>query len=242
MSVVELTREARARLSCGGSAAPIYEAVRDVLSDRHSGGGTLLDVGCGTGTLWRHVRDRFDRYVGTDIVRYDGLPHDAEFHAIDLDTGRIPMPDQSGDAVTAVETIEHLENPRAFARELVRLCKPGGWVVITTPNQLSLLSKLTLVAKNEFNAFRAGNYPAHLTALLEIDLRRIGCECGLTDIDVRYTASGRVPGTACHYPRLVSRLSPRLFSDNVLLVGRRPAGSCPGHEPDSRPTGGAAGS
>ncbi len=51
-------------------------------------------------------------------------------------------------------------------------------MIVTTPNQLSLLSKLTLVLKNEFNAFQAGSYPAHLTALLEADLRRIGVECG----------------------------------------------------------------
>jgi hypothetical protein len=51
-------------------------------------------------------------------------------------------------------------------------------VVITTPNQESLLSKLTLLLLNEFNAFRAGSYPAHLTALLEVDRRRIAAECG----------------------------------------------------------------
>lgn len=214
--------ETRARQSKGISADPIYRAVTTALADRHPAGGTLIDVGCGAGNLWGHVRERFARYVGADVVRYDGFPADAEFHHIDLDTGRVALPDGAGDVVAAVETIEHLENPRSFARELTRLCRPGGWVVVTTPNQLSLLSKLTLVLKNEFNAFRAGSYPAHLTALLEVDLRRIAAECGLTDVAVRYTGSGRIPGTAAHYPGWLSRTFPRNLSDNVLLIARNP--------------------
>jgi hypothetical protein len=123
--------------------------------------------------------------------------------------------------VVAAETIEHLENPRAFVRELTRLARPGGWVVVTTPNQLSLLSKLTLVLKNEFNAFQSGSYPAHLTALLEADLRRIGAECGWAEATVMYTYRGRIPGTAHPWPRWLSRTFPRALSDNVLIIGRR---------------------
>ena len=51
---------------------------------------------------------------------------------IDLDAGRVPLPDASAETVVAVETIEHLENPRAFFRELFRLAKPGGTVLVTT--------------------------------------------------------------------------------------------------------------
>ena len=170
--------ETRARQSLGISGDPIYRAVANAVTDRHSGGGILIDVGCGTGNLWSYLRSRFDRYVGVDVVRYDGLPDEVEFHRIDLDTGRAPLPDAAGEVVVAVETIEHWRTPVAFVRELTRLARPGGWVVVTTPNQLSLLSKMTLVVKNEFNAFQSGSYPAHLTALLEADLRRIGGECG----------------------------------------------------------------
>ena len=66
----------------------------------------------------------------------------------------LPLASGSADVVVAVETIEHLENPRAFMRELVRLTKSGGAVIVTTPNQLSLLSKMKLVLKNRFNAFQ----------------------------------------------------------------------------------------
>ena len=170
---------------------------------------------------------RFVRYVGADVVRYEGFPADGEFHPVDTATGRVQLDDGVGDVVAAVETIEHVENPRAFARELTRLCRPGQWVVVTTPNQLSLLSKLTLVLRQEFNAFRASSYPAHLTALLEVDLRRIAGECGWTEVTIRYTGDGRIPGTSRHYPRWLSRLLPRALSDNVALVARTSFGANP---------------
>lgn len=212
----------RARQTLGISSDAIHRMVAKSLETRHAGGGLLLDVGCGGGNLWRSLAGQFDRYVGADVVRYDGFPADATFSPVDLDTQRVLLPDGVADVVAAVETIEHLENPRAFVRELVRLARPGGWVVVTTPNQLSWLSKLTLVLKNQFNAFQEGSYPAHLTALLEVDLRRIASESGLTDVAVAYSGQGRIVGTPWYYPGLLSRCWPRAFSDNILLIGRKP--------------------
>jgi len=215
------TIEERALRSGGTSAAAIYRMVAAVVAERHNGGGVLIDVGCGNGELWPFVSDRFSTYIGADVIRYDGFPKPADFYRIDLDSGRVPLPDASADVVAAVETIEHLENPRAFARELTRLAKPGGWIIVTTPNQLSVLSKLTLAFRNEFNAFRAGSYPAHLTALLEVDLVRIAQECRWNDVAVAYSAHGRIPGVRYHWPRLLSHWFSRAFSDNVLVHGRK---------------------
>jgi 2-polyprenyl-3-methyl-5-hydroxy-6-metoxy-1,4-benzoquinol methylase len=214
--------EIRARLSGGTSTDPIYDMVRKACAARRRSGGTLLDVGCGTGRLWPVLRPLFARYVGCDAVLYDGFPAEGEFVEADLDAESVQLPDGYADVTVAAETIEHLENPRAFFRELVRLTAPGGWVVVTTPNQLSLLSKLTLLLKNQFNAFQDRSYPAHLTALLEVDLRRMAGENGLVEVSVAYSRRGRLPGTPWHYPRWLSCCWPRGLSDNVLVVGKKP--------------------
>lgn len=214
--------DTRARQSLGTSGDAIYAMVDALVGERHAGGGVLADIGCGTGLLWSRLQGRFARCLGVDAVRYDGLDGAIAFVAHDLDRPGIPLPAACADVVTAVETIEHLENPWAFMRELARLAAPGGWVVVTTPNQLSVLSKLTLVLKNGFNAFQEASYPAHRTALLEVDLRRLAGEAGLTQAEVRYSGEGRLPFTGRHYPRALGALWPRGCSDNVAIVARKP--------------------
>jgi 2-polyprenyl-3-methyl-5-hydroxy-6-metoxy-1,4-benzoquinol methylase len=213
--------EARARRSLGASESAIYAMVARALDECQASGGVLVDVGCGTGQLWPCLRMRFARYIGVDAVRYEAFPVEAEFHYVDLNSGVAPLPDECADVVASVETIEHLENPRLFMRELARMVKPGGWVIVTTPNQLSLLSLLTLIFKQRFSAFQDVHYPAHLTALLEVDLKRIAAECGLSQVSIAYSRRGRLVLTPWHYPRFLARLFPRALSDNLLLIGRK---------------------
>jgi 2-polyprenyl-3-methyl-5-hydroxy-6-metoxy-1,4-benzoquinol methylase len=212
--------ESRARQSLGISNDAIYRMVTAALDAREAGG-SLIDVGCGAGNLWPFVGHRFENYIGIDAVNYNSFPSDGSFVEANLDVCKIPLPDESAEVVTAVEVIEHLENPRALVREMVRLAKPGGWILVTTPNQLSFLSLLTLVVKKRFSAFQDVQYPAHLTALLEIDLRRIASESGLIDVVVAYSCNGRLVLTPWHYPRFLTRRLRRSLSDNVLLIGRK---------------------
>ena len=220
MNAVSPDVEARARQSLGRGHEAIHAMVARLL-DARGASGVLADIGCGTGDLARAAKGRFARVIGVDAVRYDGLPDEVTFHPADLDAGRLPLDDGAVDVAAAVEVIEHLENPRAFMRELARVTKPGGWIVVTTPNQLSALSLLTLLAKGRFSAFQERDYPAHRTALLEIDLRRIAAECGLDDLEIAYSGRGRVPLTPWHYPAPLAGLLPRRLSDNLALIGRR---------------------
>ena len=214
--------EVRARQSLGSSHDAIYHMVERALSARDIEGGRLVDVGCGSAGLWRLLAHRFDSYCGLDAVRYEGIPIDAEFREIDLDAARWPVPPAEAHVVAAVETIEHLENPWAFMRALVALARPGGWVVVTTPNQLSVLSVATLIVKRRFSSFQDVHYPAHRTALLESDLRRAAAEGGLESVDVLHSHHGRVPLTPWHYPMAIARRFPRALSDNLLIIGRKP--------------------
>ncbi len=218
----QLSASEVAALSKGTSAGPILGAAIRMLDERVGPVECLVDVGCGAGDFLRALGPRVRTYVGVDLVKYERFPSDgdARFVIADLN-GRIPIEDASADVVASVETIEHLENPRGFMRELVRLTRPGGLVLITTPNQLSLLSKLSLVVRNRFSAFSDADYPAHSTALLEADLHRIAAECGLAEIEVAFTDSGRIPGTALGWPRGLG-LRGRAFSDNILLSGFKP--------------------
>ena len=163
--------------------------------------------------------------MGCDVVSYEAFPHSRTTHYREVDLNKAPYPIDSASAsvVVSVETIEHVENPRLLVREMARIARPGGLVVVTTPNQLSLTSKIHLVVKNEFLAFKEapGLYPAHITALVEKDLWRIARECGLVDIRFRYTNHGRIPLTGASWPSRFGARG-RWFSDNVVMVATRP--------------------
>jgi len=183
-------------------------------------GGELVDVGCGRGDLFQRLPATVASYTGVDLVRYDGFPASpgARFRKGDLNQ-RLPVEDSAADIVVSIETSEHLENPRALFRELVRSVRPGGLLLVTTPNQLSLLSKLSFVLKDHHANFQAVHYPAHITALLPSDLMNIGAELKLEQARIVFSDDGRMPGTARHWP---AGLKGRLFSDNVAFVARKP--------------------
>jgi 2-polyprenyl-3-methyl-5-hydroxy-6-metoxy-1,4-benzoquinol methylase len=212
----------RALQSRGISEQSIYQLLASRLSSVRPAGGTLVDVGCGVGDLMPHVRKLCDRYVGADIVRHDRLAGEDEFVKIDVESGRIPLDDESVDVVCAIEVISMIENPRAFVRELVRIVKPGGWVFVSTVNNLSLLNLITLVARQRYQAFQDALYPMQITALLEVDLHRMAREAGLADVATTFTARGRVPFSNLFYPGAIARLAPRWLSDLVLMESRKP--------------------
>jgi SAM-dependent methyltransferase len=215
-------RQGRAEQTLGISDDSIYRMVARVLDERAVAGGSLLDVGCGRGNLWPFIHSRFNRYVGVDLVRFDGLPAAIEFLEADIDEESLPCQSDSMDVAVALECVPHLENPRALARELVRAVKPGGWVIISQPNQLTLASKLSLLFRNRFQHFQDVSYPCFITALLEVDLRRIAAECGLNDLRICYSHQGRIPFTQRRFPAFLPRMWSRAFSDNLLVIGRKP--------------------
>jgi SAM-dependent methyltransferase len=220
--------EERALETHGGSNDAVYGMVERAVRASGAPRGTLVDVGCGRGALRGWLGATCSRYVGVDVVRHEGFPPDAELLLLNLDTGALPLADATADVVVCAETIEHVENPRLLVRELARITRPGGHLFITTPNQLSLASVLCLLGRGQFQWFQRapGLYPAHITALLPIDLERIATECGLEDVALEYSGSGRVPFSARPWPALVGAARGsrgRLFSDNVLVRARKPA-------------------
>lgn len=217
--------ETRANLSCGISDDAIYRMVQGAIHQRRpQHDGVVIDGGCGAGGLWQSLSGQFQTYIGVDAVKYDGFPENGQFWKAEFNSEPIDLPDHSADVVACVETIEHVENPRALARERVRLAKPGGWIIITTPNQLAFASLACLLLKRNFQHFQEGGeggYPTHIFALLEIDLIRIARENSLTEIAIDYTNRGRIPFTGTNWPAMWP-FRDRRFSDNIMVVARKP--------------------
>jgi SAM-dependent methyltransferase len=213
----------RAISSKGISNDDIYRAVARALEGRALGENPLLvDVGCGRGFLWNRLKPYFSRYIGVDVFRHPDFPPERELILHDLSNKDIPLPDGCADVGIACDVNPQLENPRLLFREVVRLVKPGGWVIVTNPNPLSLLSLLTLLTRQRFNAFQDSAYPLMITPVLEVDLLRMAQENNLIAPEIFYTYRGRVPFTTAYYPQAIAKAAPRLFSDQLGIIARKP--------------------
>jgi SAM-dependent methyltransferase len=116
----------------------IYDRVQELLpKDRDA---RILDVGAGEGYMCRRLKD-----LGYQIEACDAVPRqfkcpDVPFIKVDL-TGPLAIADGQYDCVIGIEVAEHMENHFQFVRELIRITKPGGLIILTTPNVLSFSSR-----------------------------------------------------------------------------------------------------
>lgn len=97
----------------------------------------VLDVGCGIGTYVRRFRQFSDDVHGIEVEAERVAEASAELPNIVLAVGEdLPYPDDHFDLVFSNEVIEHVEDDRATAAEMVRVTKPGGIIVAFAPNRL----------------------------------------------------------------------------------------------------------
>jgi 2-polyprenyl-3-methyl-5-hydroxy-6-metoxy-1,4-benzoquinol methylase len=101
--------------------------------------GRLLDVGCGSGEWLLSMRSLGWRVEGLDFD--ESAVAVARQHGLEVRLGAVEQqefPNDSFDAITLAHVIEHVPDPVGTLAECARILKPGGQLVVATPNSSSL--------------------------------------------------------------------------------------------------------
>jgi len=120
-----------------------YREMIDGLDRFRDGAGRLLDVGAGAGLLLDVAREAGWEVTGTELslaASRAAATRGIRVHVGDL--GRLPLDPGSFDAVVSLETVEHVPNPASFLAAIARVVRPGGGLLLTTPNYDSLSRRL----------------------------------------------------------------------------------------------------
>jgi methionine biosynthesis protein MetW len=111
-------------------------------------GAKILDVGCGPCVIAGIVKQKFDAEVyGVDCdstfvdqAKAKGI----KVYACDLENGSFPFADGSFDCVLFIEVLEHLAKPENCLKEISRVLKSNGILILSTPNLTSLQNRISI--------------------------------------------------------------------------------------------------
>lgn len=116
--------------------------------------GKVLDIGCGDGDYAYHLQKiGFDVLAGDMDANRFKYKDKVKFEKCNV-TEKLPFGDNSFDFIVLAEVIEHLKNPYAVIKELNRILKQGGKLILSTPNILNLKSRVRFLVEGCWEYFR----------------------------------------------------------------------------------------
>lgn len=194
------------------------QRVYELIEDRS--GGTVLDVGCGPGVTVEHLVKRGFEVYGVDISKEMVTECQKQFGhlpAAHFSVGKIEaleFPDAFFDVVLCMGVVEYVDDDAVAVKEMVRVTKPGGVIVVTLPNKASpyrvwqrTIYRGLRTALRAMRGPQASTEVAHREYRVRSYLRLLGAHCLNVTAVVYYNFSVLPFPLDRLFPRLAVRAS-----------------------------------
>jgi ubiquinone/menaquinone biosynthesis C-methylase UbiE len=126
---------------------------RELIQRNLRPGSRLLDAGCGRYLRFCREFAPIAEVVGVDLEESFDTNNRQQPFAVRGDIGALPFPSNHFDMVISRSVLEHLDDPAAVFREFFRVLRPGGQVIIVTPNKYDYVS--VIAALTPYRVHRA---------------------------------------------------------------------------------------
>jgi 2-polyprenyl-3-methyl-5-hydroxy-6-metoxy-1,4-benzoquinol methylase len=194
------------------------------LLDAVGTGKRVLDVGCSSGYLARPLRERGNTIVGLELDAAAAREAEAFCERVlvgDVETMELALEPGSFDVVLGGDVIEHLRDPAATLARLRPFLRPGGRLVLSTPNVANWAVRLSLLGGRWRYTDRGilDRSHTHLftRSTLAETLERAGYRVERIDFTVPLPGdSDLLDGLG----RVVGRLRPSLFAYQFVAVAQ----------------------
>src|SRR5262249_19635704 len=185
-------------------------------------GGRVLDVGASSGYLSRPLRDQGNTIVGLELqagAAREAEPYCEQVLVGDVETMALPLEPGSFDVVLLGDVLEHLRDPVAALARLRPLLRPGGRLVLSTPNVANWAIRLSLLGGRWRYTDRGILDRTHSRLFTRATLREAlvhaGYEVERIDFSVPVPGDSDLLDAAAY---TVGRLRPSLFAYQFVAV------------------------
>lgn len=103
--------------------------------------GRVLEIGTGAGYGVEVIAPHAEHFTTLDKHRTEGIEWPVNVDFCEAKVPPLPFADGSFDCVISFQVIEHIRRDRDFVREVARVLKPGGCLIISTPNRPMSLTR-----------------------------------------------------------------------------------------------------